>query len=142
MAESCQVDFYVLASPDQSAERLACQLAMMAWEQGHRVAVLTEDQAAARALDEIMWDYPAGRFLPHAADATVSETPVSINLSVADISTGREVLINLADSPVDSPERFERLLEIVPAAEQKRLASRNKFRTYRKLGLDPVSHKM
>ena len=142
MAESCQVDFYVLANPGQSAERLACQLAMMAWGQGHRVAVLTEDQAAASALDEIMWDYPAGRFLPHAANATDSETPISINLSVSEIATGRDVLINLSDSPVDTPERFERLLEIVPAAEQKRLASRNKFRAYRELGLDPASHKM
>ncbi len=142
MAESCQVDFYVLANPGQSAERLACQLAMMAWEQGHRVAVLTEDETAARALDEIMWDFPAGRFLPHAANATDNATPVSINVNVADIATGRDVLINLADSPVDAPGRFERLLEIVPAAKQKRLASRDKFRAYRKLGLDPASHKM
>ena len=40
MAASCQVDFYVLTNPDQSAERLACQLAMMAWEQGHRVSYI------------------------------------------------------------------------------------------------------
>jgi DNA polymerase-3 subunit chi len=142
MAESCQVDFYVLANSGQSAERFACQLAMMAWEQGHRVAVLTENETAARALDEIMWDYPAGRFLPHAVNATDSETPVSIIVSAADIEKGRDVLINLADSPIDTPGRFERLLEIVPAADQKRLASREKFRTYRELGLEPASHKM
>lgn len=142
MSENCQVDFYVLANAGQSAERLACQLAMMAWEQGHRVAVLTEDEHAARALDETMWDYPAGRFLPHATNASDDETPVSIDTNLADIEQGRSVLINLSDSPVDAPGRFKRLLEIVPAAEQKRLASREKFRAYRKLGLDPASHKM
>ena len=39
MDHACQVDFYVLARPTQSAGELACRLAMRAWEQGHRVLV-------------------------------------------------------------------------------------------------------
>jgi len=140
MPGACQVDFYVLSSPQQSAERLACKLAMMAWEQGHRVTVLTVDKNDADSLDEIMWDYPPGRFLPHCVGQADSETPVNIELSAEDIPADRDVVINLADSAIPEPERFKRLLEIVPGAEQKRLASRQKFREYRKLGLNPASH--
>ncbi len=140
MNASCQVDFYVLARPDQSAERLACRLAMMAWEQGHHVAVLTADEKDADALDEIMWDYPPGRFLPHSRGQADSETPVSIDTCAAEIPADRDVVINLADSAVPEPGRFKRLLEIVPGVEQKRLASRQKFREYRNLGLSPASH--
>ena len=50
--------------------------------------------------------------------------------------------INLTDHAVPNPGRFSRLLEIVPGAEQKRLASRQKFREYRDIGLDPASHKI
>jgi DNA polymerase IIIc chi subunit len=89
MSRSCQVDFYVLARPDQSAQHLACKLALMAWEQGHRVMVLT-----------------------------VGET----------------------DSAIPEPGRFSRLLEIVPADDRQRTASRLKFREYRDLGLNPESH--
>mgnify|MGYP000281859970 CR=1 FL=1 len=69
MSTACQVDFYVLARTTQSAEQLACRLAMMAWEQGHRVAVCTASDPDARRLDELMWDDPPGRFLPHATGA-------------------------------------------------------------------------
>ena len=140
MNDSCQVDFYVLARPGQSAEHLACKLAMMAWEQGHHVAVLTADEAEADSLDEVMWDYPPGRFLPHCRGQADPETPVSIDTCAAEIPADRNVVINLADSAIPEPGRFRRLLEIVPGVEQKRLASRQKFREYRNMGLEPAHH--
>ena len=130
----------MLANPGQSAERLACKLAMMAWEQGHHVAVLTEDESHADALDELMWDFPPGRFLPHSRGKADPEVPVSINARALEIPADRDVVINLADTAVPEPGRFKRLLEIVPGVEQKRLASRQKFREYRSLGLEPASH--
>ena len=140
MDSKVQVDFYVLAKPNQSAERFACKLAMMAWEQGHHVAVLTADESHADVLDEIMWDFPPGRFLPHSRAEADPEAPVSINTHAMEIPADRDVVINLADTAVPEPGRFRRLLEIVPGAGQKRLASRQKFREYRNLGLDPASH--
>jgi DNA polymerase-3 subunit chi len=140
MSCNCQVDFYVLANPRESAEHLACKLAMMAWEQGHHVAILTADDSDAASLDEIMWDFPPGRFLPHSHGKAGSENPVSIDSYSADIPADRDVVINLADAAVPDPGRFRRLLEIVPGAVQKRLASRQKFRDYRDLGLNPASH--
>lgn len=146
MNDVCQVDFYVLASPGQSAERLACRLAMMAWEQGHKITVLTADEKDAAALDEMMWDFPAGRFLPHGKGHAGADTPVSIETHgadiPADIPADQNLVINLTDHAVPNPDRFTRLLEIVPGAEQKRLASRQKFREYRDIGLNPASHKI
>lgn len=142
MSDACQVDFYVLASSGLSAERLACRLAMMAWEQGHKVVVLTASEKDAATLDEIMWDFPAGRFLPHSRVETDVETPVRIETHGADIAVERDLVINLTDHPVSDPERFSRLLEIVPGEEQRRKASRQKFRAYRDLGLDPLSHQI
>jgi DNA polymerase-3 subunit chi len=140
MGSACQVDFYVLANPTHSAHQLACRLAMMAWEQGHRVAVVATSQDEAESLDEIMWDFPAGRFLPHQRGSSPANTPICIDVGEKDITPDRDVVINLADTAIPEPARFKRLLEIVPGAEQHRLASREKFREYRKLGLSPVSH--
>ena len=140
MSDACQVDFYVLAKPGRSAHQLVCRLAMMAWEQGHRVTVVAADPEEAESLDEIMWDYPAGRFLPHQKAGSPANAPVCIDLTGSDITADRDVVINLAETPIPDPARFRRLLEIVPGAEQHRLASREKFREYRKLGLKPVSH--
>jgi DNA polymerase-3 subunit chi len=112
----------------------------MAWEQGHRVSVLAPDESAARSLDELMWDYPPARFLPHACGEPESAAPVSIVSSADQIGADRDVVVNLGGAAVPDPGRFHRLLEIVPAGPRMREASRDKYRHYRKLGLQPTSH--
>jgi DNA polymerase-3 subunit chi len=144
----CQVDFYVLAESAPSAERLACRLSLMAWEQGHRVSVLAPDENAAKSLDELMWDYPPARFLPHArwpgaapgVAVPDSAAPVSIVASADQVGADRDVVVNLGQEAVPNPARFHRLLEIVPAEPRMREASRDKFRHYRNLGLQPTHH--
>ena len=161
----CQIDFYVLAESAPPAEQLACRLSLMSWEQGHRVSVLAPDENAARSLDELMWDYPPARFLPHERGApglsaaglgaaglgaaglgAVGQVaagrgaPVSIVSSADQLGADRDVVVNLGDEAVPDPGRFHRLLEIVPAEPHLREASRDKFRYYRKLGLQPTKH--
>jgi DNA polymerase-3 subunit chi len=140
MTGSCQVDFYVLDEGALSAEQLACRLALMAWEQGHRIAVLTETTDLASKLDELMWNYPAGRFLPHSAEPGDTRAPVIIGNSDMPIPGDSEVVINLTSTAIAEPDRFKRLLEIVPGSSSQRTASRHKFRSYREQGLDPASH--
>jgi len=141
----CQIDFYVLAESAPPAEQLACRLSLMSWEQGHRVSVLAPDENAARSLDELMWDYPPARFLPHergaaGLGAAGRGAPVSIVSSADQLGADRDVVVNLGDEAVPDPGRFHRLLEIVPAEPHLREASRDKFRYYRKLGLQPTKH--
>ena len=142
MAEACQVDFYVLTGSGPTPGQLACRLSLMAWEQGHQVWVVVEDEGSARALDELMWDYPPARFLPHERGESGANVPVSIVLSTEQAGPQRDVLINLGGAAVDDPSRFSRLLEIVPADERLRAASRDKFRHYRSLGLSPDHHEI
>jgi len=136
------VDFYVLGKGTYSAAQLACHLALKALEQGHRIAVLTESQDQAKDLDELMWNYPSGRFLPHSADAGDSRAPVSIATANEAIPNGSEVVINLTTEVVPEPARFRRLLEIVPGEPSHRTASRQKYRSYREQGLSPNHHPM
>jgi len=140
MNDPCQVDFYVLGNRSQTAEQLACRLAMMAWEQGYRIAVLTETADGARRLDELMWEHPAGRFLPHSRNLESQSAPVRIGTADTAIPADCDALINLSTTAIPEPERFKRLLEIVPGNEPERIASRQKFRSYRDRGLQPVSH--
>lgn len=138
----CQVDFYVLEDPAKSVQQLACQLAMMAWEQGLRSLLVMPDREQAQQLDELMWIHPQGRFLPHQAEGAEGSVPVSIGILDDLDRTPAEVIINLGLAAVPRPERFRRLLELVPAREAERQASRSKFRAYREQGLDPQSHSM
>jgi len=134
------VDFYVLQDESQSADSLACMLALMAWEKGHRITVVVESDSHAAHLDEHMWQHPDGRFLPHERANQGGAAPVSIGTMAELHAELGEVVINLSQNAVPDPARFQRLLELVPANDAQRKSSRDKFRAYRNLGLQPASH--
>jgi DNA polymerase-3 subunit chi len=136
----CQVDFYILKTAELDGHRLACRLALMAWERGYPAQVLTADEQAARSMDELLWRSPANRFVPHGMTGTSEAAAAPIRISTPDQLTDGRLLINLTRQPVSEPTRFERLLEIVPHEPADRDASREKFRFYRKHGLEPKTH--
>lgn len=143
MPGPCQVDFYLLTQPGLDERRMACRLALMSWERGHRTVVVTETDSDASDIDRLMWEYPPGRFLPHEVGekgAPVRITPMPA-LDEAGLNEG-DVVINLCDRPVPEPTGFARLLEIVPHREDARAASRDKYRYYRDRGLEPETHEI
>ena len=142
MSASCQVDFYILADPSASADRLACHLALKAWEAGHRIVVYSGSEEEVQRLDELMWDHPPGRFIPHGTASDNAGLPVRIAVIDDDIDDGRDLVINMTSQALPEPTRFRRLLEIVPADNARRSASRIKFKTYREQGLDPAHHEI
>lgn len=137
--QKSQVDFYLLADSTLSADHLACRLAMMAWERQQDVFVVVDSDSHIEKLDELMWQYPADRFLPHAL-SNAAKAPVQIGRAADIKQVG--VVINLCRETVPQPTKFNRILEIVPFAKQERDASRVKFKAYRDLGLSPQLHEM
>jgi len=138
----CQIDFYLLGNSSADAGKLACRLALMAWERKQRIFIVTINKTAGEELSELMWTYPQGRFLPHSEvdDENATKAPVNIGTISSLIPT--DVVINLCPEAVPQPERFSRVLEIVPFAESEKALSRVKYKTYLKLGLKPGTHEI
>ena len=140
--ESCQVDFYLLGESSPEAGNLACRLALMAWERKQEIFIITATEASGKQLDELMWQYPEGRFLPHAGANDPDSGKSPVNIGTLSSLNPTDVVINLCPEVVPQPERFSRVLEIVPYAENERQASRVKYKTYRNLGLKPQTHEI
>jgi DNA polymerase IIIc chi subunit len=150
MTDSCQVDFYVLGSPSLDARQMACRLAIMSWERGHRTLVVTESHDSARDLDNMMWESPINRFLPHnrndngrlGSEAVLISAVDDLDQTIGnDAPSGDSsliddcVVINLCSKALPDPNRFSRLLEIVPQ-------HREKYKYYRDQGIKPGSHEI
>lgn len=135
-----RVDFYILSDENPSArDLLSCRLAEKACKQGHRVYLHAESEGHARQLDELLWTFRAGSFLPHALlrDNPQPTPPVLIG-SGTEAPPVTDVLINLAAAVPDFFGQFTRIAEIVdPAAKE---AGRTRFRFYRDHGCHPESH--
>jgi len=141
-SQSCQVDFYLLGESSPGAEKLACRLALMALEREQKIFIITTSDASSEQLDELMWQYPEGRFIPHAIAGAQDAGKAPVNIGTLAGLSPADVVINLSPEAVPQPERYSRLLEIVPYADNEKEASRVKFRIYRNQNLNPQTHEI
>lgn len=143
-----RVDFYVIREPGEGArDRLCCRLTEKAWRMGHRVYVRAASDEHVARLDDLLWTFRDGSFVPHAAlgaahAAPDPVTPILIGNADADPPEGAEVLINLAPAAPGFFRRFGRIAEIVGAGEDERNAGRERFRFYREQALQPHTHEI
>lgn len=138
------IDFYILAGEAPHArELMACRLAEKVYKLGRTVHIHTNSTSEAQALDQLLWTFRAGSFVPHSladnnheSDATA---PVVIG-HTAETGTNADVLINLGDTVPLFFSRFNRVSEII--TDQGKEAGRERFRFYRDRGYPLKSHNM
>ena len=147
-----RVDFYVLEDVGQAAAmRFACQLALRARQNDMPVHIHTGTEADAEAVDALLWDYPAHRFLPHArldlAGDTLQLYPIHIGFTATAEATLTKTaaprldngcMINLAPDVPQFFGRFDRVAEII-VADQKE-AGRARYRHYQTRGYHLSHH--
>jgi DNA polymerase-3 subunit chi len=132
------IDFYFNAD---DRFQVACRLAGKALAQKKRMLIYAPEPEAASRIDKLLWTWPAIGFVPHCAlhDPLAGETPVLI-ASDPENPPGCELLLNLGAECPPHFERFERLLEVVPADEAERQAGRERYRFYQARGYKISNH--
>jgi len=142
-----RVDFYVLEDgTEQARERFACRLVDKAWRLNHTVFVNTASPAEADRLDELMWTFSDGSFLPHILDAPgidaelAAATPVRVGAGEPTFEA--ELLVNLDGAVPLFFSRFERVAEIVGGDDAQRALGRERFRFYRDRGYALETHRI
>ena len=140
-----KVDFYVLnASGDVARSRFACRLAEKAFKLRNTVHIQTTDRARAAQLDELLWTFRDGSFVPHEivdGGAPTPDVPVTIGFT-PDCPRSRDLLINLTDVIPPAAADYPRVAEIVTTDEDVRQRSRQHFVDYRNNGHTLDTHKL
>lgn len=140
-----RVDFYVLERTDErSRHTLACKLAEKAYRLDNTVYIHAKSRADAERLDELLWTFRDGSFVPHGlngANDNAAASPVLIG-SESDGIESRDLLINLCDEIPVFAEDFPRVAELVTSGENCRLLSRKRFAEYRDKGHTIQTHKL
>lgn len=137
-----RVDFYILEQAQAEARaRFACRLAEKAWQQGNRVYIHTGSAELSRRLDEMLWTFRAGSFVPHALDDATEADSVAVHIGHGEEPQHHDqVLINLAPDVPLFFSRFERVVEVVDQDAQARQQGRERFRFYRDRGYPLENH--
>ena len=138
-----RIDFYILQSGSPGAgNAVACRLTEKAYQLGHKVYIHTADADQTEALDELLWTFRAGSFVPHRrCDAGDDFAPVLIGHGEAP-EIRPDVLINLSGEVPLFFSRFERVAEVVEGEEPQRAGARERFRFYRERGYELATHEL
>lgn len=138
-----RVDFYIL--PDDSADGLqlfACRLAEKAWQQGHRILIRTDSADQSHHLDDLLWVFKDGSFIPHGVAGSEHDDQQPVVISHQDAPADAfQLLINLSSGAPDSGQ-FERIAEILNQDATRKQLGRAHYKVYRDLGHELHHHDM
>ena len=140
-----RIDFYVLSQSGEQARQLfACRLAEKAYKLENTVHIHTGDEATAGRVDDLLWTFRDGSFVPHdrvRSGADACRAPVTIGCD-PDFARTRDLLINLDEVIPACAAAFPRIAELVTSDEDSKQKSRRRFVAYRDEGHELETHKV
>lgn len=140
-----EVSFYILPSEAETGRYLfICKLVEKAYRKQHRIYILTASEEQARQLDDMLWTFRPGSFIPHQlyADAPpAEENPVLVGTLKAP-DGWRQTLINLAQDAPETPDDYKRIIEVLDSSETCKQAGRRRYRQYQAMGSTINMHNM
>jgi DNA polymerase-3 subunit chi len=139
-----RVDFYILEDTSPGAGPLfACRLTEKAMKQGHCIYINTASDQQLRQLDDQLWSFRAGSFLPHTVYNPGATQAEPVLLGHATEPDGPDdVLVNLAPDVPLFFSRFKRVVELVCGDENQRAAARERYGFYRDRGYTLNTHRI
>jgi DNA polymerase-3 subunit chi len=139
-----RVDFYILQDTRPDArQRFTCKLTEKAYKQGHQVYINAASGQQMKQLDDLLWTFRDGSFIPHDAYAPGKHASQQILLGHDIEPEGpSDVLINLAGDIPAFFSRFNRVAELVAGDESDRESARTRYRFYKDRGYTLNTHKL
>ena len=131
-----RVHFYHNAANPLS---LACELVARAYASGRSIAVRAADAASAKKLDDALWTFEPGAFVPHVQLGTPlsHETPVVVtHAQTTPRWPHHDLLFNLAEDIPSEYENFRTVVEIVGQNDHERFAARARWMHYKSHGAE------
>jgi DNA polymerase-3 subunit chi len=140
-----EVTFYVLNS-ESLYDRyfFACRLIEKAYHTGKFCYVLLDNLEQCQRLDDMLWTFRAGSFIPHQIfTGTSPEITSQVLIGTENAPPDwQNVVFNLSSQLPQAWQQTARVLEILDNSETTKVAGRERYRTYKQAGIEVVTHKI
>lgn len=131
-----RVSFYLFKAGGGDRQHFVCRLLERIYNEGQRGYAYLPDSSALADLDEALWTFRPGSFVPHELAPSDEAAPILLG-DGQDLPGDRQVLLNLdypSLIPPDFFSSFERCLEFVSGDDAERAAARKRYAFYRDRG--------
>jgi len=140
-----EITFYVLNSESIYDRYLfACKLIEKAYNAGKFCYVLLDSFEQCQRLDDMLWTFRAGSFIPHQLFTGIEpeiKKQVLIGVENAPVNW-QNVVFNLSSSLPQNWQNATRVLEILDNNEITKTAGRERYRAYKNAGIEIATHKI
>ena len=140
-----EITFYVLNSESIYDRYLfACKLIEKAYNSGKFCYVLLDSIEQCQRLDDMLWTFRAGSFIPHQLfTGVVPEITKQVLIGTANApELWQNVVFNLSLHMPQEWQQAQRVLEILDNNEMTKAAGRERYRAYKQAGIEIVTHKI
>lgn len=141
-----RIDFYVVQDTDGLAKDLVvCRFVEKAFRHGHGIFVLTADADHSARLDEMLWTFSQGSFIPHdlyaPAEGITDRAVATVLIGHQDPPVAhQDILVTLCRDVPACFSRFQRVAEFVGAGDEEKQLGRDRYRFYRDRGYPLENH--
>ncbi len=141
-----RIDFYVAQNPDPgSTDVLVCRFVEKAFRNGHETYILTADARQSARLDDLLWTFSPGSFVPHQTgpdhdDTRLDPRPTVLIGHEEPPPAFNDILVSLRAQVPGCFSRFQRVAEFVGTGEEEKRQARVRFRYYRDRGYPLENH--
>jgi len=142
-----KVDFYVIDSNSRmQALRELCLLLEKPYADQEPVHIHASTQEEADLVDRLLWTYREDSFLAHQLETdSEDDAPIQIGINTEPTKVpdkNNSLLVNLTTEIPEYYHKFNRVIELVFTDQVAQQLGRERYREYRKLGCELMTHKI
>lgn len=140
------VSFYVLESASiNDLYKTVIRLSIKAYEAENQTLIYSNHTDLLAKIDDYLWTYSNTSFIPHIHIKTNEEAddidPI-ILASFEPTLPKKDLLIQLADNPLPNFQEYNRVIEILYNDPEYLAKGRERFKFYRRNGIEPKTIKI
>ncbi|CAM2947092.1 DNA polymerase III subunit chi [Acinetobacter celticus] len=133
-----KISFYLFEkSPERQVES-TCRLCRKILRQPARIWLWCQDADLRQQLDEQLWSFDATGFIPHGIDQPEASVCISAHLP----EQVDWIVFNFNNQALEQYAKFSHIIEIIENNEPAKIVGRDKFKQYRRWGIEPQTFKL
>ena len=133
-----QVSFYLFENSVERQVESACRLCRKILNQHPLIWWYCVDSNLQNELDNKLWSFDSSSFIAHGIDQLNSPVCISAELP----PSNDWIVFNFNNHALEQTQDFRHIIEIIENNETAKQIGREKFKMYRRLGIEPRTFKL
>lgn len=133
-----KVSFYLFETSEERQVDSACRLCRKILQKHPKIWWYCPDVQLQQMLDERLWEFDPVSFIAHGVD----QSDAAVCISAKQPLEQGLLVFNFNNHALDQVDHFSHIIEIVENNETAKQIGREKFKMYRRLGIEPRTFKL